>query len=363
MRGVTATTLSRVAGTVAGMNYTLSAPALGLKPAERDSYSITGLVRAVCERDADEMRRYSGLSEAVSMLTGQQRLVAGHYLPADILGAPQQRTMTASNAPAGGYAVGVEIAGYAAALNRSSLLGKVGIRQITELQENVTITTQATQHSVVWVAEAAAAEPTEGSYGQVSMTPRTAIAIVTATRQLLIQAGAGGRRFIDEQLGVAMGEAIDTAILQGAGGAQPLGILNVPGVDTRTGNAFDMAAATAMLKVAEAYANDDSIAWVAGIDAAETLRKRPKTATYGNGFMVEGNEMLGRPFVVSRSMPAAKLICAPWSSVMLGSWGAPLLKTDPSTYFNSGAVRIGLFAMLDVAVERPQSIAIATAVS
>lgn len=344
------------------MNYTLSAPVLGLTSKERDSYSIGGLIRAVCESDKFEITRYAELSRAVAQKTGQPELTGGHYLPAELLHTPQQRDMSTATGQAGGYMVGIDSVGYAAALNRASLLGQVAITQLPGLKGDAVIASQTVQHETVWVAEGAAANPTQGTLGQISMVPKIAISMVTLSKQLIRQAGPGGSRFIDRQLGVSVAEAWDSATLQGAGGAMPLGLLNVPNVDTRTGNSFDMAAGTAMLKVAEAYANDDSIAWVAGIDAAETLRKRAKVSG-GERFMVEGNEMLGRPFVVSRSMPAAKLICAPWSSVMLGSWGAPEIKIDPSTYFNSGAVRVGVFSMVDVAVERPQSIAIATAVS
>lgn len=346
------------------MIYTTSAPSLGLTTKERDSYSIGGLIRAVCERDQFELARYAELSRATAEKTGQSTYTAGHYLPADVLGVPQRRDMTTVSGPAGGYAVGVELAGYAAALNRASLLGQVAITQMPELRENVVITSQTLQHETVWVAEGSQANPTQGTLGQISMTPKTAISMVTLSKQLLRQAGPGGNRFIDRQLGVSVAEALDAAILQGTGASgQPLGITLLNGVDTRTGATFDMTAAAAMLKVAEAYSNDDTIAWVCGIDAAETLRKRVRTATYGNGHMVEGNEMLGRPFIVSRAMPAAKLICCPWSSVLFGSWGAPMIKVDPATYFNTGAVRVGIFSMVDVAVERPASIAVATAVS
>lgn len=344
------------------MNYTLSAPVLGLTSKERNSYSVAGLIRAVAERDQFEVARYRELSTATAKATGQPELSTGFYMPADVLGAPQQRTMTTTSGPAGGYAVATEIAGYAAALNRASLIGQLQITRLDDLRANVVIPSQTLQHETVWAAEGAEAAPSQGTFGNITMTPRTAISMVTVSRQLLVQMGAAGQRFIDRQLGVSVAEAIDTALLQGAGGAQPIGILNALNVDTRTGNAFDMAAAAAMLKVAEGYANDDSIAFVAGVDAAEVLRKRAKAANTAQ-FMVEGNEMLGRPFIVSRSMPAAKLICAPWSSVMLGSWGAPEIRIDASTYFESGAVRVGIFSMVDTAVERPQSIAIATAVS
>lgn len=345
------------------MNYTLSAPTLGLTSKERNSYSVAALIRAVAERDQFEVGRYRELSTATAKATGQPELSTGFYMPADVLGAPQQRTMTTTSGPAGGYAVATEIAGYAAALNRASLIGQLQITRLDDLRANVVIPSQTLQHETVWAAEGAEAAPSQGAFGNITMTPRTAISVVTVSRQLLVQLGAAGQRFIDRQLGVSVAEAIDTALLQGTGGAQPVGILNTLNVDTRTGNAFDMAAGAAMLKTAEGYANDDSIAWVSGIDAAETLRKRVKTATYGNGFMVEGNTMLGRPFFVSRSMPAAKLICAPWSNVLLGGWGAPEIRIDASTYFESGAVRVGIFSMVDTAVERPQAIAIATAVS
>jgi HK97 family phage major capsid protein len=346
------------------MNTLHTAPSLGLTKRERDSYSIGGLVRAICERDQPRVNDYAVLSSRVAELTGASPLVQGHYLPADLLGVPLQRDMTTTAGATGGYMVGVETLGYSAALSRASLVDRLGVTQLRGLRDDAAIVTQSTHHQVLWQGgEGTAVAPTQGDLGMISLMPKTCIAMITASRQLLTQAGAGGRQFIDAQLGVAVAETIDAAIVNGSGvSGEPLGILSMEGVDTRTGASFDIAAAAAMLKVAEGYRADDSVAWLAGVDAAEVLRKRPKVAG-GERMLAEDNMMLGRPFHVSRAMPAAGLICAPWSSVMLASWGAPLLKVDPSMYFDSGAVRIGLFAMLDVAVERPSLLAVATAVS
>lgn len=346
------------------MNTLHTAPSLGLTKRERDSYSIGGLVRAICERDQPRVNDYAVLSSRVAELTGASPLVQGHYLPADLLGVPLQRDMTTTAGATGGYMVGVETLGYSAALSRASLVDRLGVTQLRGLRDDAAIVTQSTHHQVLWQGgEGTAVAPTQGDLGMISLMPKTCIAMITASRQLLTQAGAGGRQFIDAMLGTAVGEAIDAAIVGGSGvGGEPLGIVGMSGTDTRTGAAFDMAAAAGMLKVAEGYRNDDNIAWVAGTDAAEVLRQRAKAAGTAR-FMVEDGRMLGRPFYVSRGMPASGLICAPWSSVMLASWGAPLLKVDPATYFDTGAVRIGLFAMVDVAVERPAAIAVATAVS
>jgi HK97 family phage major capsid protein len=342
------------------MNHMHTAPSLGLTTKERAAYSISGLIRALVDSDRKALTGYRELSDAVRKHTGQPETMDGYYLPADVLGT---RALSTATGAGGGYLAGSELVGYAAALDRASLARRLGVNVLDGLRTDVTIASANSQATSTWVGEnVSAPDSTDPVVGQISLGPRTVVTLIPVSLALMRQAGPAGEQFVQQRLGVADAEAADAAMFQGSGGVQPLGLMNTPGVNTRTGASFDMAAAAAMVKACEAYVNDNTIAWVAGIDAAATLRQRAKV-TGGERFIVDDGKILDQPFYVSRSMPAAGLICAPWSSVILGRWGAPELRVETSTGFNTASVRVGVFSMVDVSCERPASIATATAVS
>jgi hypothetical protein len=119
--------------------------------------------------------------------------------------------------------------------------------------------------------------------------------------------------------------------------------------------------AQAMGKVSSGWASSDSIAWVAGVDAAEDLKTRERAA--GSGFICENGMIDGRPLIVSRSVGAQVLLVAPWSQTWMASWGALELAADPTTYFKDGRVQLRCLWSVDFAVENAAAVAVATSVT
>jgi HK97 family phage major capsid protein len=344
-----------------------SAPPIGLSTNERTKYSIAGYALAVAKSDAPALANYAAMARDVSKITGQ--FVEGGFLvPRELL----TRTMATTPGAKGGYMQGAEVIDYTSPLDRPSLIGQLPLTRHDDLNGQAVVVTEKTQATATWFVEGVAGTtPTEVTYGASSLARRSVFAWMPATLQLLLQSGTAGRRFIDRGIGQALDEAQSTALVQGAGGIEPMGILpngsgsaGLAGVDTRAGTSYAMSDAAAMLKVSEAYASDDSLVWVAGLTTAEKLRQRVKLATYGNGFLLDDDgRMLGRRVVVSRLMPTSGLILAPWASVHFGTWGAPYVRVDTSTGFNTGLLRIGVTVDCDFTFEAPAQIAVATAVT
>ena len=349
------------------MNTTLHGPRLGLTHTETRKLSVLDYVDAIIKRDAVRLGAYNDISRAVGLITGQDP-EPGLLLPAELL----TRTMTTQPGGKGGHAVGATIGAYGAPLDRAGLIDRLPLTRHTDLVGSSVIVIEAGKATATWMQEGVAASSvTETTFGQCSMTPKLAFGHLTASAALLRQAGDAGRAFIDRALQQTVTEAIGTALLQGAGGVEPMGILpngsgsaGLAGVDTRAGTSFALSDGAAMLGKAEGYGSDESLVWVLGITAAEKLRQRVKLATYGNGVLLDDDgRMLGRRVVVSRLAPAAGVILAPWASVHYGSWGALQVRVDPSTFFTSGQVRIGVQAMVDFVHESPAQIAVATALT
>lgn len=83
-----------------------------------------------------------------------------------------------------------------------------------------------------WVAEGKTGTKSQMSTGALNLTPRPIMVIVPISEDL-IEAAADVEGVVTEDMGLAMGEAIDRGTMIGGGGdGQPLGIVNAPGVGT-----------------------------------------------------------------------------------------------------------------------------------
>jgi HK97 family phage major capsid protein len=336
-------------------------PILGLTAAERDRASIPNYVRAVTADNATELGFFREVTAQVAKATNRQpRGFTSYLVPGDVTGH-QRRDLT--KATGGAAIVGTEIGGFAAALNAASLIGQLPMTMLPNMVGDATITRESVKGSTGWLSDEAAVMPdAQSTFGAISLTPKIISAAVTVTRQLLKQTGPAGAAFIERALAINVAEAVDRALVAGSGNSgQPLGLANTSGVDTRTGSTFTWAMAQAMAKVASGWAASPSIAWVAGVDAAEDLATRERAA--GSGFIAENNMIDGKPLVVSRSIGAAVALVMPWAQCWMASWSALEIAADPMTYFKDGRVQLRCLWSIDFAVERAASVAIATAVS
>lgn len=339
-------------------------PSIGLTAKEAERASIGNYLRAVVAGDKAELHYFAEVSTAVEKAAGQMRRGPGTYLvPGEVT---MRRDMTKAGVSGSQYLVGTGIEGFSSALDAASVLSRLPVTRLPNLVGDVTITRESVKGSATWLAdEASVIGDAQSTFGQIALTPKLVSGVVTASRQLLTQSGPAGNAFIEKALATVVAEAVDKALVAGTGNSgQPLGLLNVSGIDTRAGTSFALSDAAAMLRVSEGYAGAESAAWLCGVAVAEDLRTRVKLATYGNGFlMADDGTMLGRPVVVSRSVGDQVLVVAPWSQVWFASWGALELGADPMTYFRDGRVQIRCLWSVDFAVERAGAVAVCTALT
>ncbi len=336
-------------------------PVLGLKPGELTHTSLGGLVRAIVADDKFELARYRELSDAVEQHTGPRMAAQTYLIPADMLG---QRDMTVSGGTTGAL-VGAETLSFSNALSKRGILGRLPVQQHKELRNDAAVVRLTGGHSITWLAADGTSQigDAQGSYGQARMGPKTVAATAICSRQVLLTGGPMAEGYVLNTLAASLAEASDGALIAGTGTAgQPLGLIYTTGVNSRAGTAFALSDAAAMVKVADGYGSSDSLAWVAGIDAAEDLRTRPKVAG-GELMLLADGRMLDQPLIVSRAAPAAGLVLMPWSSLHFAQWGALELAADPYTYFTTGRVILRALWRLDFACESPTQVSVATALS
>jgi HK97 family phage major capsid protein len=325
--------------------------------------SIANIAAAVLREDKAELGFARSVSARVGEATGQTpQTVQSYLVPADALGIQKRDLTVSGGGAAGAYLVDSTVPTFAASLRAASVTLRLPMLQLTQLRADATIATETVRATAGWALEGVAAADANPTFGALALTPHTLCAKLTVSRQLILQAGPSLRPFLDGLMAAAMAEALDAALLDSAGtGGAPTGLKAIAGINSRAGTSYSLSDAAAMLRVVEGFADSDSIRWVAGVGAAETLRKRERAA--GSGTLIEGRSMLGVDVLVSRGLSANQLAIAPWSTIVFGAWGGLEIAVDPYTDFQSGKVSILARWLVDFGPLRPAQFAIATAVT
>jgi HK97 family phage major capsid protein len=334
-------------------------PVIDLTQAEIERGGIAAYARAVVRDDKHEMSFFRELTAAVEEKTKRRaRNHLAYMIPGDCL---QQRDLTKATATAGGFLVGADIHGFSTALNNALVLAKLPVTKLPNLTGDVVIGRESLKGTAGWLASENTTMPdAQATYGQIALTAKTVAAAITCSRHFVLQTALGPQ--LERALATALAEKVDAALVAGSGASgEPTGLANMSGVDTRTGASFTHAMSSSMLKAASGWEASDSIAWIAGVDAAEDLQTRERAT--GSGFIADNGQVLNRSLHVSRSVGAQVLLCAPWSLVWWATWGALEIAVDPFTAFTSGKVTIRAMWTMDFACERPASVAIATALT
>lgn len=245
-------------------------------------------------------------------------------------------------------------------LRNKSIAFRLGAQHLTNLTDSVAIPRQITDAALAWVAPNGAVTATDQALGQLSMTPKTCIAITEVTEQLLDQASAD--TIVMSGLAAVVAVGVDAAVINGTGGAQPLGILNRPEVAAASGTSLGYAGLVAAQKTvadASAVVNPQALGYATTPTVAELLKNRQRfTSTDSSlwkGALHEG-EIEGVRAVASKQLPTATALYGDWSTVYVGEWGPLLLSADRGgTRFNQAVVGIRARWMVDVIVTSPGS--------
>ncbi|MHB8783772.1 MAG: phage major capsid protein [Desulfobacteria bacterium] len=289
----------------------------------------------------------------------------GFYVPLSAL-----RDLGATGASSvGGYLVGDDTRNdlFTDYLRAVSVAGKLGVSTIPKLSANIHVPRFTAGASGYWVAEGEAPTESTPTAGSVYLTPKRVAAFIDYTRALVLQA-VGLEEILRRDLSGAIGAAVDSAMLNGAGASnEPLGILGTSGVGSISGASFSITTAAALVgtvETANVPLSGPGVGWVMPPAVAELLRKRE--AASGSGFIINENRLLGWPVHVSISLPAATILFGNFGDgVQIAQWGPAALDiaVDPYTGAKNQLVSIVANAWLDVFVRWPAAFCKAVSVS
>jgi len=289
------------------------------------------------------------------------RKAQGVYVP---LAALEQRTQTANNDVAGGYLVGTDHRAdqYIEPFRNALLARRLGVRVLSGLTGNVSIPKHTSGTSAGWVAENSALTASTMAFGSVTLSPKHAGGITEMSRQLIQQSSPDIEQLVRGDLSFMLAQAIDSALIAGAGGTEPIGVLATSGVQTANLATLSWANVLAMLQKLD-ISNATAANIVASMKVKAKLQGTLKASGIA-GYLMEGGRMADLPVYFSNQVAekagspnTGKLIAGDWSQVMLGIWSEVDILVNPfsETAYTKGNVLIRAMSTVDIAVRHPEA--------
>jgi len=330
---------------------------LGLNEKEKRSYS---LLRAVKAHSIGDWKN-AGFEKEVSMEIERQVGTSngGFFIPADLQWGAQ-RDLTAGTTTAGGHTVGTDHYGdsFIDALRANLVIDQAGARFMDNLQGNVSIPALNGTTSTYWVAENGT--PTEGAptFRQVTMSPKTVAAYVDISRTLMNQSSPSVEQILRADLAASVAGAIDTVALKGGDTNEPSGILQASGIGAVTLTSLGNPTFGEIVDIESEVAADNALTGALSYITTPAIlgAMKQKAKDTGSGlFVADGATANGRPVLTTSNCPENTIIFGNFNDLIVGQFGAIEVVTQRSA--TSGALTLGIFSDVDVAVRNAKSFA------
>lgn len=362
-----------------GKQKPLANTTIGLSSRETNQYSLFRAIRAIRyghqnPRFMEEAKFEIECSLAVAKQL-KRELTTSILIPAEVLQRPlgeeAARAMATTPGAKGGYLVNVQNMGFIDILRNRSVAMTMGSRVLSGLQGNVTFSRQTGKATVTWQGgEGTSVTATDQALGQLSMTPKTCIAITDVSEQLLSQSSPSAEGFVMADLAsdVAI-DGVDNAVINGTGGAQPLGIKNTTGITSGQDAASATYAKVLAFPTAAGTANAlrGNRGWVTNTAGAAVLMQKQRFSSTDTPLWegnLEDGTLVGYRAMSSEQLASGNLIFGSWDEVLIGEWGVLELAMDNGgTRFNAAQVGIRAMWMVDVLVRYPQAFVVSTNLS
>jgi HK97 family phage major capsid protein len=347
-----------------------AATTLGLGQRDVKRYSILRAIRALADHkpiDGAE-REYS--DEIARRLGYQPR---GFFMPEDVVRDRRSgsRSLNVNPPSDGGFLVGSEVLGSELVellRNQARVVG-LGARVITGLKGDVSIPRQITGATAYWVAESGSITNSNATFGQIVARPRRLGTNVPYSKQFLAQTSLDAESFVVNDSDQSIAVEIDRCAINGAGGAEPLGILNLETATRSSSVTFGGAATWA--KYLEFFSNVASQNALLGTPAYLTTPaaavKAMSISKFTNGdepiWTSDGRIGMFRAEWSNQfpSSPTAnQVIFADFSQVLIMEWAGRDVVVDPYSAKKDGNVEVCIQRLIDIVIRRGKSIAISS---
>jgi len=309
--------------------------------------------------------------EAVKEAREEGRVLTGIGIPLRLLnykamGSPIVRASTGQNIATsadGGYLKQDEPLIFFEALRNKLMFPGMGAKFLTNLVGDLPLI-QGGSFKAAWFAEDESDTTQKETLGRVLLQPKRVQATGAFSKKLLVQSSLDIERLIESDLIAAIAQALQIAVINGAGTNEPVGIIGTVGIGSVVGGATGLAPAWGHIvgletEIAIDNADGASMSYLTNAKVRGKLKQTEK-ATGTAQFIWDKNEMNGYPAFVTNAVPSnlekstsgkvlSAIIFGDWSKLYIGQWGGLDIVVDPYSLKKKGEVEISVLSQYDSA--------------
>ena len=288
------------------------------------------------------------------------RSIMGFAMPAMMM-----RAQSAGTAATAGNLIATELdSTIIPALRPRTVMAQLGAMQMSGLIGNLDLPAGDGISTAVWETETDAADNTDPSTRLVSLRPNRLAAKTTLSKQLLIQSSFDAEAWVRSELENAVARAVDSAAIQGNGGAIH-GILGTSGVsDITFGGAVTRAKLVNLItKIAVENADVANLNFLMNPIIKGELMNLETDSGSGLFVMDNLNSLLGYNVAVSTLVPTnisstkTAVIFGNFADLILANFGGVDITVDPYTLADNAQVKVVINSFWDVKLKQPKSFA------
>lgn len=253
-------------------------------------------------------------------------------------------------------------------LRNSLIVRSLGARVLTGLRGDTVLPKATGAATAYWVAEGDSLTESNTTYSSIKLEPKTVGALTAFSRQLALQSNPSIEALLRDDISAVVGLAVDKALIHGTAVAkQPVGILNVSGIQTANLATLSWATIVAMLEKL-GLENITPNAVLTHAKAATKLQTTLKDASAGSVYLMDGGRVAGLPAYVTNQLDAktgtpdkGRVIAGDFSQIVIGEFGVTEILANPyaTGYYEQGAVQLRIMHTMDAVVRHPKAFVVA----
>ena len=253
-------------------------------------------------------------------------------------------------------------------LRNSLIVRQLGARVLSGLRGDTVLPKATGAATAYWVGEGDALTESNTTYSSIKLEPKTVGALTAFSRNLALQSNPSIEALLRDDISAVVGLAVDKALLHGTAAAkQPVGILNVSGIQTASLATLSWAAIVAMLEKL-GLENITPNAIVTHAKAATKLQTTLKDASAGSVYLMDGGRVAGLPAYVTNQLDAkagtpdkGRVIAGDFSQIVIGEWGVTEVLANPyaAGYYEKGDVQLRIMHTMDAVVRNAKAFVLA----
>jgi HK97 family phage major capsid protein len=293
----------------------------------------------------------------------------GIALPGFLLGKPEKRTaLGVTTAATAGDLVQATIGEFVPYLYPATVLSQLGATFMQGLRDGFDLINQDGGSTATWEGEVDANAETNPTVAKTQVRPKRLGAYTIFSKQLMAQGVIDVEAMVRNDLGIAVGQALEVAAINGSGSAPiPRGILNTSGIGDVAGGTNGAVPTWANLVELESDVNGAN--GPMGNRAYLTtpgMYGKLKTVTKDSGsgqFINTNGEINGYPAYFTTNVPSNltkgtssgvchAIIFGNFEELYLMNWGGIDLVVNPYSLDTNSQVRVTINTWWDVALRR-----------